>query len=403
MIDKYIIPNFKNLKPNRITKSGDEVKNSKYYNPDIDLKPTKDRFRVAFNKLLRNEYLLSKDFKILLFYLQEVEQNYNFDKLHNLFLERINRFRAYRGFLRPLTSYVYNYYDSSNNIDTIYDLLQKIVPKLKDSERYIYVKSVTTKNNKYNNFLNEVKNQFYNVSDKDEIENILKKVFMNRNDKFYLECMVKFIINNHLNKNLIHEFKLTVDRMNLILKKELFVGILSIYANENDIDKYPNVWFDMILKNLGEPYSQTNTNWNGISTNLKETFRRWNNSKHLYDFFNKTVSGGDQRRLEFWKQYIDSIYRIRYFEELENALVMEFKDDVFVEFAKHGNALYVYDKRVQNIDSIVSRVKNGYISRQEGVRFLKDRDLGERLFHREDWEYKFEQELKRLNYNKGGW
>lgn len=159
----------------------------------------------------------------------------------------------------------------------------------------------------------------------------------------------------------------------------------------------------MILKYLGEPYSQANTKWNGISENLKETFRRWNNSKHLYEFFSKTVSGGDQRRLDFWKQYIDSIYRIRYFAELDNALVMEFKNDVFVEFAKENNALYIYNKKVQNIDNITVNVNSGKLSKSEKIKYLKDRDLGDRLFHRGYWEDDFEKILKRLNYNKGGW
>lgn len=396
------MPDFKNIKPNKIVRCGNEVKRSKYYDPSIELKPSIDRFRTAFNKLLKNEYLLSKDYKILFFYLKEVEDKYNFDKLYNLFSNRIHEFRAYRGFVRPFTSYIYNYYNTSDNIEKIYGLLKEVSPKLKESERYQTIKSLT-KNNNNKNFLNDVKSQFNNVSNSEEIEEILKKVFMNRSDKFYLVCMVKFIVANHMNKNLMVEFRATINRMELDIKKEVFIGILQIYSNENNIDKYPDAWFDLILKHLGEPYAGGNSKWNGIEEKLKETFRRWNNSKHLYEFFNKTVDGGDQRRLDFWKQYIDCIYRIRYFNELDNALVMEFKNDVFVEFAKHGNALYIFDKKVQNIDNITRIVKSYSLTKPEKIKSIKDRDLADRLFHRGYWEYDFEQVLKRLNYNKGGW
>ncbi|WP_282192697.1 EH signature domain-containing protein [Romboutsia ilealis] len=403
MIDKYITPNFNNLKPVKIIRANENIKKSKHYDPAVELKPTKDRFRYAFNLFIKGEYLYLKHYKVLLFYLNDIEQQNYFDKLYDSFILRINSFRAYRGFIRPLTSYIYNYYDSSNNIVSVYDLLRIIAPKLKDTEKYQIIKSIPTKNSLYKGFLYDIKKQFYNVKDSKEIEEILKKVFMTRSDKFYLECMVRFIINNHLNKNLMVEFRSAINRMELETKKEVFTGILEIYTKENDIDKYPDIWFDMILKYLGEPYSQANTKWNGISENLKETFRRWNNSKHLYEFFSKTVSGGDQRRLDFWKQYIDSIYRIRYFAELDNALVMEFKNDVFVEFAKENNALYIYNKKVQNIDNITVNVNSGKLSKSEKIKYLKDRDLGDRLFHRGYWEDDFEKILKRLNYNKGGW
>lgn len=404
MIDKYITPNFNNLKPMKIIRANENIKKSKYYNPEVELKPTKDRFNVAFNIFIKGEYLYSKHYKILLFYLNEIEEKNYFNKLYDSFMSRINGFKAYRGFVRPLTFYIYNNYNSNNNLNSVYDLLKIIAPKLKDKERYEVIKSIPSKNSACRGFLYDIKKQFYNVKDNNEIEEILKKVFMSRSDKFYLECMVRFIINNHLNKDLMIEFRAAINRMDLETKKEVFVGILEIYSKENDIDKYPDIWFDMILKYLGEPYSQANTKWNGISENLKETFRRWNNSKHLYEFFSKTVLGGDQRRLDFWKQYIDSIYRIRYFEDLDNALVMEFKNDVFIEFAQHGNALIIYDKKVQNIDNIVNTLSRWHASKAEKKRYLRSEDLRKgRLLHGADWEYKFEYELKRLNYDKGGW
>lgn len=401
MIDKYITPNFNNLKPVKIIRANENIKKSKHYDPAVELKPTKDRFRYAFNLFIKGEYLYSKHYKVLLFYLNDIEQQNYFDKLYDSFILRINSFRAYRGFIRPLTSYIYNYYDSSNNIVSVYDLLRIIAPKLKDSEKYQIIKSIPTKNSLYKGFLYDIKKQFYNVKESKEIEEILKKVFMTRNDKFYLECMVRFIVNNHLNKDLMIEFRAAINRMELETKKEVFIGILEIYAKENDIEKYPKVWFTMILEHLGEPYSQSNTKWNGIDENLKEIFRLWNNNENIYNFFINEATDGDKRRLNFWREYINSIYRIRYYPNLNKALVMEFKNHLFVEFAQHSNALYYYDKSVKNIDMIDANQSQrwGNLS----IYYLKDKDLGSRMMHSGDWTYKFEKELKRLNYNKGGW
>lgn len=401
MIDKYITPNFNNLKPVKIIRANENIKKSKHYDPAVELKPTKDRFRYAFNLFIKGEYLYSKHYKVLLFYLNDIEQQNYFDKLYDSFILRINSFRAYRGFIRPLTSYIYNYYDSSNNIVSVYDLLRIIAPKLKDSEKYQIIKSIPTKNSLYKGFLYDIKKQFYNVKESKEIEEILKKVFMTRNDKFYLECMVRFIVNNHLNKDLMIEFRAAINRMELETKKEVFTGILEIYAKENDIEKYPKVWFTMILEHLGEPYSQSNTKWNGIDENLKEIFRLWNNNENIYNFFINEATDGDKRRLNFWREYINSIYRIRYYPNLNKALVMEFKNHLFVEFAQHSNALYYYDKSVKNIDMIDANQSQrwGNLS----IYYLKDKDLGSRMMHSGDWTYKFEKELKRLNYNKGGW
>ena len=401
MIDKYITPNFNNLKPVKIIRANENIKKSKHYDPAVELKPTNDRFRYAFNLFIKGEYLYSKHYKVLLFYLNDIEQQNYFDKLYDSFILRINSFRAYRGFIRPLTSYIYNYYDSSNNIVSVYDLLRIIAPKLKDSEKYQIIKSIPTKNSLYKGFLYDIKKQFYNVKESKEIEEILKKVFMTRNDKFYLECMVRFIVNNHLNKDLMIEFRAAINRMELETKKEVFIGILEIYAKENDIEKYPKVWFTMILEHLGEPYSQSNTKWNGIDENLKEIFRLWNNNENIYNFFINEATDGDKRRLNFWREYINSIYRIRYYPNLNKALVMEFKNHLFVEFAQHSNALYYYDKSVKNIDMIDANQSQrwGNLS----IYYLKDKDLGSRMMHSGDWTYKFEKELKRLNYNKGGW
>lgn len=397
-MSKYILPDFNRLKPKRIEKLDNKLKTSKLYNPEIELKPHKSIYLTSLNKLLKNEPLLSKDYKTLLFYLDDIERRGYFQIFHNIFLKEINNFRTHRKFLRPLLYYIYEYYDTSSNLRKIYDSLYIVGKKIKNKEKYNVIKYKIDLNKDVKMFLNSVRREFYNCKTEDDMEQTMKKVFMRKTDKFYLACMVKFIIENHRNEAFYKEFLNAIKLMNLDLKKEVFVGILECYVNEKDLDKYPDMWFKLILEYLDEPYSSTNNKWNGIRNELKEVFRRWNNSTQLYNFFMNITGYVDEERLEFWKEYINNIYRIRYFEHLENALVMEFKNHIFVEFAKHGNASYVYDKKVKNIDEIIMDSQK---YRYAGV--LKDRNLGKQMIHSTGWQYKFSDVIKNLGYKKSRW
>ena len=99
MINKYNIPNFNDLKPKEIIMVNKKIQQSKYYNPDIESKPTEERFDKAFNMFKADEYLYSKHYKVLLFYLNEIEKQNYFDKLYNSFKSRINSFKSYKGFV----------------------------------------------------------------------------------------------------------------------------------------------------------------------------------------------------------------------------------------------------------------------------------------------------------------
>ena len=140
MIEKHMIPNFKNIRPTLIQISSERVKKSRYYAPDIESKPPKDRFKIAFDKLRRGDQLFSRDYKILLFYLNEVEQQYSFKKLYDSFNMKIDTFKSYRGFVRPMTSYIYNHYDRYENIRYIYKSLRFVTTKLKENNKYTIIK-----------------------------------------------------------------------------------------------------------------------------------------------------------------------------------------------------------------------------------------------------------------------
>lgn len=397
-MSKYILPDFKKLNPYKINRVNNKIKSSKLYNPEVEIKPGRDIYLRSLSKLVQNQDLMSRDYKILIFYLDDIEKRGMFNKLINSFFNDLFKFPSHRKFLRPLTYYIYNNYDISINLKEVYKSLYIVGKNLKDKEKYNFIKYKIDLNKDVKMFLNSVKREFYSCKDEDDIEKTMKKVFMRKTDKFYLACMVKFIIENHRNENLYKDFFNAVKLMSLDLKKEVFIGILESYVNENDIDKYPDPWFKLILEYLDEPYSSTNTKWNGIRDELKEVFRRWNNSTQLYNFFMNITGYVDKERLEFWKGYIDNIYRIRYYEHLENALVMEFKNHVFIEFAKHGNASYIYDKRVKSIDDI-SMNSQKYKSASD----LKDPYQGTKMIHSGSWQWKFKRAIENLGYKESRW
>ena len=402
MSREYIKPRFKSIKPYSILKSISEIEKSKYYNPDfvLDKEPSEDKFKVAYRKFENNEELTTKEYKILAYYLEVINKHGNLNIYFNSFNINFNRFVGYRGFVRPLLSFIYNYELRSIACKTTYEAVKKVINKLKDKEKFKNVYITVKSNSKLDGYTNNIRQQFKKANTLEEIELLLKKYFIRNTDKFYFYCMVEYIAINHKNEELFDKYRDTVNNMPLELQQEVFKGILEHYVDNYDVDSYPDRWFALIGKILKEPYSTSNTRWDNISDKCKEAYRRWNNNKYLYDFFSNTVEGGDQERLDFWKKYIDSIYRIMYFKNTNDALIMQFKDHVFAEFAQRNNALYVYDKRVYSIDHLEKIANRRSIIMDD----LKDKNLAmKRMNHRPGWQFIFEKDIKRLGYEPGRW
>lgn len=401
MAKEFILPIYKSLKPKDIGKAVEVVKRSRFYNPDLEVKPSEDKYRNAISKFIKGEQLFSKDYKILMYYLDSVEKRGYFNDFYKSFSEELGNIKSPRKFVKPMLSYIYNNYHKENNTNRIYEDLYKSKEKIKGKERFKHIYFLLNNLNVCNKYLENIERQFHRIDESKEIDELLKKYFISKTDEFYNKCMLVFIVNNHLNIEFRPQFESIFNTMNQDMRIELLKRILEIYVNEKDIDKYPNFWFDKVLNVLKDPYDSSNTRWNGISEECKESFRRWNNSRYLYEFFENTVVGGDRERLTFWKGYIDNIYRIRHLPDLNDALVMEFKNEVFIEFARKGNALYSYKKSVFSLDYINKKISLG---QRISIFDLKDRDIVyKRLLHGRDWKYKFEHELKVLGYNKGTW
>ena len=400
MDKNYFKPNFKSIAPKLIIDSITTVKKSKYYsNLTIDEKPKRDKFYLAYDKFVNNEELTTREYKVLAYYLDILENNNYFDKYIERFNKSFHEFVGYRGFVRPLLSYIYNYYDNSN-ITEVYTLLEKVMDKLSERVRFKFIFNGVKSNNDLRKYLNYIEMEINKSKDLDSMEETLKKSLLKNTDKFYFYCMIDFIVINHMNEKLFDKFKQLLKLMNFELRQKVFKSILEIYAEDDNVDNYPDKWFSLIGQELKDPYSGSNTKWNGISDECKEAYRRWNNSKYLYDFFSNKVVGGDPKRLEFWKRYIDSIYRIRYFKDADDALVMEFKNHVFAEFAQVNNALYIYDKKVFSIDYLEKLAGRRRITKDD----LKDKELVlTKKNHSGNWTASFSVDIERLGYKPDRW
>lgn len=400
---EYSMIKFERFKPYNMEKSISKIKKMKYYNEDIEIKPDVSRYKNSYKKLYLNQPLLKRDYKILLYYLDDIIE-YSYDREYKILYQKfdndIDKFTNCKSFIRPLSMYIFNKFDNLES-KNIFRLLKKVINNTKEREKTKFIKLFFSDISDVNQFYKKVKLQFDYVKDTNDIDELLKNLFMSKEDKFFLNCIVKFIIENHFDKKLRKEFVGIVDRMDLKLKKEVYTGIILYYKDTFDVDKYDKKWFEKIREDLGKPYESRNIKWSGMPVEAKEIFRRWYNNQNLYEFFLKISSTGDRRRLNYWKQYIDCIYDIQYFEEVDNALVMEFKNHTLVEFAKNGNACFVYDRKIRNIDKLKLDLQRKIYSKSQKTRYLKRTDLCyKRLVHRSGWEYDFDSELNRLGYEK---
>lgn len=401
MSEEFILPIFKKLSPIKINMSVRQVKQSKMYNADYSIKePSKEKFEEAFRKLKNDENLRTKDYRILSYYLNVLDKNNYLEKYIKSFIKDISRFIGYRGFVRPLLSYVYNFYDNDENSRIIFALELKVIDKLSNKEKFQYINKTFADYSNKDIFLNRIENLFSGCNTENDINELLKKIFLKETDKFYSKCMINFILKKFKDDELFDICKSAVKMMELSMQQIVFKGIMDNYIDVMNVDLYPDRWFKEIGETLKEPYSRANTRWNNMEDKYKETYRRWNNSNYLYEFFNNV--SGDRVRLEFWKKYINSIYRIEYFSKINDALVMEFKNHVFVEFAQMGNALYIYDKRIYDLDKIKHNTQHH--TKTECVNILKNPGLMEKkLMHRGDWQLTFKRELNRRGYEQDRW
>jgi hypothetical protein len=400
-INDFVLPDFEQLKPIYIQQSIRNIKKSSRFRENKNELLERDQYAFCIEKIKNKERLYKKDYRVLAYSLQQLEKDGYLDVFYNSFLQSFNSFRGISSFIRPFASYIYNN-DETKNASRIYNLLTILRSKLPAKPKYRVIQDILDKNRSLSDFRAELKTSIQEMEELNGIENYCTSVFMKDTDKVYYHFIKGFIVKSHLKEDLWPRLKRIVETMDLEDKKAVFSDILVQHKDNTVIDSYPQEWFRFALRELKDPYDPSNTRWRGIE-HVKDVFRIWNAYTNVLDFFINHVRGGDRRRLNFWKNYVGNIYRIRHFPEANMALVMEFEHHIFVEFAQHSNACYVYSKNHLNISDIERALEGRRLSRAEKVSFLKDRELCLfRLSHRDSWENNFDYRIRLLRYMESG-
>jgi hypothetical protein len=95
-----------------------------------------------------------------------------------------------------------------------------------------------------------------------------------------------------------------------------------------------------IFSRLGRPDAQGNTQWQRVSSEAQARYLRWLNMSVMRKFFEEI---GDNERFQFWARFEDLLRDVRPIVVRRSKVVFLVLDGaVVVEFAKTGNAAYVY-------------------------------------------------------------
>lgn len=180
----------------------------------------------------------------------------------------------------------------------------------------------------------------------------------------------------------------------------------------------------------GNPWLSSNKSaWSGVSEAACNMISQWLAAEFINLFFTKLAEDGstDNRRVQFWQQYVPYLTYIRFalgkkvtqsrevdFLELReklngltielddpirsnNAFIMGIGDLMAVEFSTQSNAFYGYNQKTPLPFDLDIPVRSGPV---DGPNSLKSRDCVLRLGHKDNihgylfWEDRFKDELR---------
>lgn len=159
--------------------------------------------------------------------------------------------------------------------------------------------------------------------------------------------------------------------------------ILDRYSRNSKLDVEPKLR-DLAVGRWGNPWLERNdTKWEGVLPETRRMVSSWLKLSLIEQFFGLLSEDrlNDQRRIEFWKRYVDRITDMYFalgdaayrnpssdFRDLRkamhgrmlrldnaggaqnNAFIMRMDDRIFVEFGEKGNAMYAFDAAAAPFD-----------------------------------------------------
>lgn len=245
-----------------------------------------------------------------------------------------------------------------------------------DFYRFLFINTI--KNGLLKNKWEEQLN-YYSISEEREIvSDFIKEIF---------SVIIDYIKYDIKNVNIV--LCRLLNQISYEEKIRCFRIILDYYYQLDDVQKYSDEWMKKILETLGHPEKKAD-NWREFSKTQSDVMKLWLVKNRLEEIF--TVDVNDERRLNFWKNYIGYIKKVEFYKDASQAIAMETENHLFVEFGEKGNAFYLYELQELNIR---------HLEQQEriGLSKLKDKNSALlSLIHSGNWERRFIYELEYLGY-----
>jgi hypothetical protein len=406
---KYLLPNLKFYKPNKLQRLSEKVEQE---TDKRAMNFSENRLERSLDFLKSGRPLRRSYCKVIAYHLaalkHDKDQKFLYDKFIFKAKEFFNEVGKYYYHLKALLSSFYTEFMDKK----IFKLIKLIVKNNTQWKSEMdFTKQLLIKSNSAKDYFVQTLNQIKHYNSLDEIESFREKLFMKNNSSLLESLIFNWIqeeidkgiekINNEFYKTLLNKY-LASEK-----KKEVFEKILLSQKEINNFDFISNEvedWFNLIGETLGDPYGSNSAKWLTIDEEARDIFKKWKVHKNITYVFGEI--SGDQRRLDFWKEYSDYFYRVEYFEEYAKAILMESRDHLFIEFAG-GGALYMYEKEDRNIQQIIDNVDNHSRTKMVSDELKDPSEIlcKERLIHNSrDWESKFTRRFSTYGYrpNKEG-
>ena len=124
---------------------------------------------------------------------------------------------------------------------------------------------------------------------------------------------------------------------------ESYPLVIDRYLTILSLDEFRAPMINNIFQRLGRPDRQGTERWQKVSEEAQQKYLKWLNLSEMRKFFE---SVGDNERFQFWALFGDVLSDVRPICIKDSkAAFLVFSGAVVVEFAKLGNAAYVYSRQ----------------------------------------------------------
>lgn len=392
-----INPIFKSLAPSKINDAVREIKTSDYYNSYTRIKTQyKDSFKSSLLKFNNDEKLEHLEYITLIYNLDILYAESYLDEFIEKLLNDKNLLGDYYKLFRPFLYYLYN----SENIEVkrkSYKALKVFSERLKAREQYKFVVRSIRRYDNFEEYLNNIEKKISKIKEEDDVSDLCVKYYLYEEDGFFLENISSVILKNYDRIEFFDKFMKYIGSVSLKRQKNIFKNILNSNLKSKNNKQYIDLWFIEMEKILGDPYNLGNTRYDDFKIDCLLYYRKWKNESIL-----KKCLEEDTKKLIFYMQYINCIFRVTYSEKLRNSLIIEFKDHIFIETNDSKHTLFIYKKEIYDIDKLRFICAN--YNKKQSNSIFKDKSkiekmiiLGDDYFNILDEELKFRGYIKQLD------